>query len=328
MLDLLAGTVLAGPGDVISFTGDSDAGGTVTLAAVGRPACSRGPSRRRASARSCPAASPVKSPPSRQVEVAPIPSPSHRRHLQDMFANVVIDNPDTPAPLTVPAAIPAGAGATEADCNGSLSPGSVPNVAFENWAGTVDFDLSSGDARMVLTVDAVVTWDMPAVAVTCEYDVPEWLVALIPPATVDLGLKIEVSISANVDSGLTTTIPLSIGFQVENFIPLPLITADVDGTAEQHDDPSVSVTASLGIIGSTKVKILGVAGVGIGVGPEISLSVAAGCTELKGGLVVSVSAEIAVGASVGTSPSPSSISSSSRSTRKAAAAWPGPGRSR
>ena len=167
-MDLLDGTVLGGPGDVVSITGDSDTGGTVILSAsadipdIGDHLAIGNSNAFPGGISGLVTAVTTNPDGTTTITVAPV-------DLDDMFANIVVDGAIAPtgadgtgaAPLATMQDPPPGTATPQAiDCESDAGPRNldVADVSLGNWDGTFDVDISEGTAHAAITAEATVTW--------------------------------------------------------------------------------------------------------------------------------------------------------------------------
>ena len=285
------GTEFAGSGDVVSFSGSSNVGGSVVLAASadvpplgGHLAVANHPAVPGGFAGKVTA---VAASGAGTTTVALSPA-----NLQDIFANVVVHGTITPTgpgvTTSVALAAPAHLGVPKAACGGQLS--SVPTVSFDGYDGTLDFDLLGGKARVVISANASIEWGIsPSISIGCDISTPKVLVATVGPVTFEVGLTVQVSVSASVGASLTTTVPIQIGFNYDQGVVTNLSGADILGSTTASPDLTASISASVFAGASMDVKLLGIGGLNITVGPRVTLTISGSCIRLVGDLVIQAS---------------------------------------
>jgi hypothetical protein len=295
-MTLKSGTVLAGAGDVVATSGSPDTGGTVVLAASadvpavgGHLAVMPNPVAPGGFAGRVTA---VAGNGDGTTTVTLVPA-----NLQDMYVNVVVDGTIAPTGAGVSTSValvdpsPHVLVAQAASCSGSLS--TVPSVSFGNFGGTFKFDLLGGTARALVTAEASITWGITAsVSLGCEISTPKVVVAIVGPVTFELGIVVQVSVSASVNASYTTTVPIKVGFDYDHGDVTNLSGADIAGTASSPNDPQASISASVLVGASMDVLLGGIAGFNVTIGPRATLTISGTCVELVGDLSIQISAQV------------------------------------
>jgi hypothetical protein len=300
-MTLRPGTVLAGSGDVISFTGTSDTGATVVLAAsadnppVGghlavapHPAVPQGLAGRVVSKTIGPAGTTV------LVLAA--------ADLQDMFSDMTVSGSFTedldtalePGSATESfhelIAAPLG---DDQSCSGSVGLGSLPTFSLGELTGTFDFDLSDRYARMVVGFTPSVSWELSAAAsFGCTFTVfDDRPVGAIGPLIFDAGLDISISATGAVSSAsIGGEVPIRIGFEYDRGTTTNLSSYDATATGS-GTAANVSVTVGLGI--KQKAKAFGIIGLAASAGPNITARFQnGGCFTLEWGVSAALDGEI------------------------------------
>lgn len=298
-MDPTAGTTLHGSGDLLAWTGDAGAGGTVTFAASsdlpavgGHFAFQGGPA-------SGPGVSGlvtgITTRPDGSAVATYVPA-----NLQDLFTQ--LDVHSTGAVLAAAASSahgPSGtASTTTAQDDGCENDGGVavalPTATFKDLNGSADFSLGDGTARFVVNGSLELKWAIAVEAgVACTVTLAKGTLMWIGWTEIGWELKAGLSISGKLEARTTVTMPVRVGFIHADGTTTNLSNLDINGTASDDAELAASITASL--TGALTTKLFGVLGVSGAIEPSISATWTPaeplGCVELKGGLAVSLAAE-------------------------------------
>ena len=292
-------TVLGGPGDVVSFSGSTDTGATVTLSAsadVPQPGgylavfphgtVPGGASGRVASV----------SPNSDGSTIAVLEPAS----VQDMFADLdthggfAVDLDElVGAPATSGAITQASPGSWE--CGGSVTLSSLPTFALGGLDATFDYDLSERYARVLLTMEPSIAWQLrESAALSCTLQLWEdkelgW----IGPFEISGGgASLSVSMSAGAKSAdMGGSMPIQLGFEHRDGDTTDLSSVDV--VASGSNAASANASASVGLSFSTKGKAFGIAGLSLSAGPKLTATLTAPtCITLGLSATIGLSGEV------------------------------------
>jgi hypothetical protein len=293
-----ASTTLGGPGDVVSVVGSSDTGATVVLAASAdvpavdghlavfpHAAVPGGVSGRVVA---------VTANADATTTVTLVPS-----GVQDMFTDLDAHGGfgvDLDAFAdTNTAGLITQASLGSWDCGGSVSVSSLPTFTLGGLDATFDYDLSERYARVLLTMEPSVAWQLSeSIAFSCKLQLWEdKTLGWIGPFEVSGGgAALSVSVSAGAKSAdLGGSMPIKLGFEHKDGETTDL--SGVDVVASGNSTASASASASVGLSFSTKGKAFGIAGVSLSVGPKLTASLSAEtCITLKLSAALSLSGEI------------------------------------
>lgn len=277
-LALGAGTVLAGPGDVLATFGDSAGGGRVTLSATAdlpgvgghlavspHPAVPDGFFGRVVSVEPQAGGATVV-----ELEPAPLEAgftdidihqrtdvPSPGTDLSEPFARGFADDGPTAGAFMVP----------QSACEGSGGLSVNPSLGLELSNLQFDFDLS--ERHVLFRVDAVASVGFAAAfsgSFTCTFQGPPVNLP-VPPAAVGFRPTFELQVSAALEAGASYTVRSTIGFEAHG--------GDVDNLSEvstsQNGDLAGEVSATLSARSSFvgDLKLFGVAGFYLDLGTSV-----------------------------------------------------------
>jgi hypothetical protein len=219
--------------------------------------------------------------------------------LQDLFLELEIDGattqpPSSFSPTSLRASSTSGSGGAHAAATGGCGvSGEVngPELSMGSIGGSFDFSLTDRYARLLVTAAPTIEWTVTSeAAFTCEIPLPTVPIGAIGPALVESGPHISASVSAALPSvQLSASLPISVGMEYDAGVVDNLSSLDLDGSivaAEAFAEISLQVGIDL------DVKLFGVLGVEMTVGPELQAQIQGGCVELTGALVASLSGEL------------------------------------
>lgn len=296
---LQPGTVLGGPGDVVSATGDATTGATVVLAAGADVPTVGGhlylpPHQQTPSGLS-----------GRVTTVTPGTDGSttvtlEPANLQDIFVDLVIseafdDVADVPAAGPALRSMHLQTGEQECTPEGGASGGGSGALLglpvlfdLEDVSGSFQLQLRAGYSRMLLRLTPTAVVDA---AVTTGFSCTLSL-GTIPlvagPVVVEIGPEISISVSGAITTTLTVAAPISLGYTFDKGAVNNLSGVTLTGSAT---DPDGSADLTLGLAAVLSAKLGGIVGVEADLGPQAGLSVTTdGCGELKGTVSAGLSA--------------------------------------